>query len=245
MNPRVTAARLQGEPMRFAALATDYDGTLAKDGIVESQTVEALQRLRRSGRRAILVTGRTLPSLRGAFPCLREFDSIVAENGATLYNPVNGFEQVLAGGPSQALVDLLRERTSQPLEVGHVIVSTSHLEKQIVLDSIQELGLELQIIFNKESLMILPSGVNKATGLAAALQSLGLSSRNVAGIGDAENDHALLAACGFSAAVANAVPAIKNRVHLATKEPFGRGVVELIDELIANDLARYDGRHSV
>ena len=243
MNGRVAAARLQGDSMRFAALATDYDGTLAKDGLVEKQTIEALRRLRRSGRRAILVTGRTLPSLRGAFPCLAELDSIVAENGATLYNPANGSEQVLAAAPSEALVALLEERTKQPLEVGRVIIATSHLEKQIVLDSIQELGLELQIIFNKESLMILPSGVNKATGLAAALKSLGLSSRNVAGIGDAENDHALLAACGFSAAVANAVPAIKDRAQLATKEPFGRGVVELIDELIANDLAPHDGRH--
>ncbi|BCG96764.1 hypothetical protein MesoLj131a_56280 [Mesorhizobium sp. 131-2-1] len=36
--------------------------------------------------------------------------------------------------------------------------------------------------------MIVPSGVNKATGLAAALEDLRLSPRNVLAIGDAENE---------------------------------------------------------
>lgn len=228
--------------MRFAALATDYDGTLAKDERVDSPIIEALRRLRRTGRRAILVTGRTLASLRGAFPCLGEFDSIVAENGGTLYNPATSSERLLASGPPEALVDLLRKRTSLPIEVGHVIISTSQLEKQIVLETIQELGLELHIIFNKGSLMILPSGVNKATGLAAALKTLGLSVHNVAGIGDAENDHALLAACEFSAAVANALPTVKDRVHLVTTQGYGRGVVELIDQMAGDDLARHGER---
>ena len=40
--------------------------------------------------------------------------------------------------------------------------------------------------------MILPSGVNKASGLQAALQALGLSAETVIGVGDAENDHAFL-----------------------------------------------------
>src|SRR5579872_4606989 len=228
--------------MRFAALATDYDGTLAKDSLVESQTVEALRRLRRTGRHALLVTGRTLPSLRDAFPCLGEFDSIVAENGGTLYNPATNSERLLASAPPEALVTLLRKRTRLTIEVGHVIIATSHLEKQIVLDAIQELGLEMNIIFNKGSLMILPSGVNKATGLAAALKTLGLSVHNAAGIGDAENDHAFLAACEFSAAVANALPTVKDRVQLVTAHGFGPGVVELIDEMIETDLARHRGR---
>ena len=233
--------------MRFAALATDYDATLAKDGLVERETIEALRRLRRTGRRAILVTGRTLNNLREVFPSLAEFDSIVAENGGTLYNPSACAERVLANGPPESLVKLLRERTKLPFEIGHVIVATSQIEKQAVLELIQELGLELHIIFNKGSLMILPSGVNKATGLNAALKTLGLSIHNVAGIGDAENDHALLAACELSAAVANALPTVKERVHLVTKQGYGAGVVELIDEMIANDLARYDARlgHSV
>lgn len=49
--------------MRYVALATDYDGTLAHHGVVDGPTLEALRRLKESGRRLVLVTGRELPEL--------------------------------------------------------------------------------------------------------------------------------------------------------------------------------------
>ena len=89
--------------------------------------------------------------------------------------------------------------------------------------------------------MILPSGINKATGLAAALEEMGLSAHNVVGIGDAENDHAFLRAVGYGVAVANALPKLKETADRTTKGSRGAGVVELIDEIIALDagLARH------
>ena len=79
--------------MRFAALATDYDETLADEGIVSMAAIETLRRFRASGRRVILLTGRTFASLLEVFPCPDEFDIIVAENGATLYNPATKSEK--------------------------------------------------------------------------------------------------------------------------------------------------------
>jgi len=61
-----------------------------------------------------------------------------------------------------------------------------------VLTAIRDFGLELNIIFNKGSVMVLPAGVNKGSGLAAALHKMRLSPHNAIGIGDAENDHAFL-----------------------------------------------------
>lgn len=104
-----------------------------------------------------------------------------------------------------------------------------------MLKVIKKLGLELEIIFNKGAVMILPSGINKATGMAAALQDLGLSPHNVVGVGDAENDHAFLQACGCSAAVSNALPAVKNTADLVTRGARGKGVEELIGKLIKRD----------
>ena len=79
-----------------------------------------------------------------------------------------------------------------PLSVGRSIVATWEPNEGLVLQAIKELGLELEIIFNKGAVMILPSGVNKATGLVAALDELELSPHNVIGVGDAQNDHAFL-----------------------------------------------------
>src|SRR5262249_40942878 len=105
-----------------------------------------------------------------------------------------------------------------------------------VLDAIHELGLELQVIFNKGSVMVLPSGTNKATGLHVALDELGRAPRETVGVGDAENDHAFLAFCGCGGAVANALPLLKASADLVTAGARGAGVVELIDRLVANDL---------
>jgi hydroxymethylpyrimidine pyrophosphatase-like HAD family hydrolase len=129
-----------------------------------------------------------------------------------------------------------------PLSIGRVIVATREPHQAAVFDAIQALGLELRVIFNKGAVMVLPSGVNKATGLSVALEELGISPRNAVGIGDAENDHAFLSMCEFSAAVGNALPMIKQRADLVTAADNGLGVIEVIEELIANDLQKHSRR---
>jgi HAD superfamily hydrolase (TIGR01484 family) len=223
--------------MRYHALACDYDGTIALRGIVDEETLGALQDVRKSGRRLILVTGRELPDLMQTFPKVDLFDRIVAENGALLYRPDSREERILAEAPPKEFVDKLISHGAARVSTGRSIVATWSPHEITAVELIKEMGLELHVVFNKGAVMILPSGVNKATGLAAALQELGLSSHNVVGVGDAENDHAFLAECGFSVAVANALEALKKRVDWVTTGDHGRGVIELIDELISSDLA--------
>ncbi|TGU27646.1 HAD-IIB family hydrolase, partial [Mesorhizobium sp. M4B.F.Ca.ET.150.01.1.1] len=154
----------------FMALATDYDGTLAHDGLVTASTISALEKLKKSGRKLILVTGRELPDLKEVFPELSLFEKVVAENGALIYTPASEEERTISPSPSADLVDRLKKRGVKPLSVGRSIVATWEPHQTTVLDGIKKLGLELEIIFNKGAVMILPSGINKATGLAAALE---------------------------------------------------------------------------
>src|SRR4051812_9956933 len=223
--------------VRFVALACDYDGTLATDGQVGDDVLAALNAVRASGRRLVLVTGRELDELQQAFARLDLFDQVVGGNGALLYDPTTRQEQTLADRPSDAFIAALRARGVQPISVGRVIVATWHPHEQIVLDEIREQGLELQVIFNKGAVMVLPSGVNKSSGFQAALKTLGLSAHNAVGIGDAENDHAFLSLCECAVAVANALPTVKEHADLVTEGDHGAGVIELIDKLLADDLA--------
>ncbi len=222
--------------MRYLALACDYDGTLALDGRVDEQTLAALHRLRDSGRRLLLVTGRQVDDLLDTFPHVDLFERVVAENGAVLYRPASREEEPLADRPPGAFITALRKRGVDPISAGRVIVATWHPHETTVVDAIHELGLELQVILNKGAVMVLPSGVNKAFGLNAALNELGISAGNTVGVGDAENDYAFLSVCGFSVAVANALPWIKEQVDWVTSEDHGAGVTEVIDKLIASDL---------
>ncbi len=222
--------------MRFRAIATDYDGTLACNGRVAPQTIAGLEQWRESGGKLILVTGRELPSLRSVFSSLHLFDSIVAENGALLYDPLTGEERLLCPEVSCELVAHLR-RQGVPLSVGKCIVATVRPHDVAVLPAIRQLNLSLQVIFNNESVMILPRGTNKSTGLSAVLSDLGLLSQNVVGIGDAENDHDLLTLCGCSVAVANAIPALRQRADVVTHGSYGAGVLEVIHRLIDRNSA--------
>jgi HAD superfamily hydrolase (TIGR01484 family) len=223
--------------MYFLALATDYDGTLAHEGVVHESTIAALERLKLTGRRLILVTGRELPDLMRVFPAIELFDRVVAENGALLYKPASKEETPLAPPPPAAFVSALRERRVEPLSVGRSIVATWEPHEADVLDVIRDLGLELVITFNKGAVMVLPAGVNKATGLVAAAQDLDIALANVVGVGDAENDHAFLRACGCAAAVANALPAVKDEADVVLEGARGAGVAELVQRICRDDAA--------
>src|SRR5262249_16412289 len=66
--------RSGAKSMQYVALASDYDGTLAHDGSVEAGTIAALERLRASGRKLVLVTGREIDDLVRVFPSVALFD---------------------------------------------------------------------------------------------------------------------------------------------------------------------------
>ena len=218
--------------MRYLALATDYDGTLASHGRVAPETIDALRRLAATGRKLILVTGRRVDDLIDVFPEVAIFDRVVGENGPVIYRPQSGESRVLSAPPPKAFIEELRRRGVEPLTVGQVFVATEQPNERVVLDAIAELGLDLQVILNKGSVMVLPTSVNKATGLSAALEELGISPQDVVGIGDAENDEAFLAMCGRGVAVANALESLKARADQITQGENGAGVREVIEWLI-------------
>jgi len=228
--------------MRYLALVTDFDGTLAKNDALSANTESALQRLRVSGRRVILVTGRRLDDLLAVCPRPQLFDMIVAENGALLYIPGNREVRLLADPPPEALIRKLKALAVEPLEIGEVLIATLEPHRRTVQDVVWNLGLEMQVIGNRGSVMLLPAGTNKGTGLQHALHELGLSRHEVVGVGDAENDHSFLVLCECAVAVSNAAASIKEVTAFTTRAPNGRGVVELTDDLIATDLERMGGK---
>jgi len=229
--------------MRYHVLAADYDGTLAHNGRVSESTLAALRLLRESGRRLILVTGRQMSDLLEIFPeGLELCDRVVAENGAVIYDPSTKQTRALVDPPPPAFARKLSEAIGGSVQVGKVIVATWTPHEIAAVELINEMGLEMQVIFNKGAVMILPSGVNKASGLSAALNELGLSPRNTVGVGDAENDHAFLSISECGAAVQNALQSLKDRADVVTDGDHGAGVEELIDQMVKQDLASLNPR---
>jgi HAD superfamily hydrolase (TIGR01484 family) len=228
--------------MRYHVLATDYDGTIAWQGKVDNETIEALQKCKASSRKLILVTGRELDELLTIFPKYDLFDLIVAENGAIIFDPASKEEILLGEKPPENFINELKQKNVTPLSVGRVIVATWEPYEAMVLQAIHNAGIEYQVIFNKGAVMVLPPGINKATGLQEALDRLKISMHNVVAIGDAENDQAMFRIAECSAAVGNALVSIKKEATIITQKDHGAGVAELIASLIENDLAFADER---
>ncbi len=249
--------------MTYLALATDYDGTIANEGAVDAATLAALQRWRATGRRLILVTGRMLDDWLQVFPQYAPpelFDWVVAENGAVLYQPLSQTVKLLSDPPPAEFAQQLRQQIGDGSKIfaaadgefaqliqsgqlaaftgGRVILATWQPYDAEATALIQKLGLDLQVILNKRAVMILPNGIDKAFGLKVVLQALNLTPAQTVGVGDAENDLHLLKYCGFAAAVANALPAVKAEADWVAKGVRGAGVAELIDYLLAGEQAR-------
>jgi HAD superfamily hydrolase (TIGR01484 family) len=228
--------------MKWNILACDYDGTLAHDGVLDDATTEALDRFRSAGGRVLMVTGRELPDLQSVCHVLDKFEWIVAENGALLYRPADNFSKLLCAPAAAVLAQKLAEAGAQPLSVGRAIIATREPYETVVIELIKNLGLELQVIFNKGAVMVLPTGVNKATGLSVVLQEMEIEASTVVAVGDGENDHALLSMAGIGAAVSNAVPMLKKDADFVLRGARGDGVIELIDRILSTDLGEIPTR---
>ena len=222
--------------MRYQVVALDYDGTIAHHGRVSEETVESLRQLKASKRKIILVTGRELDELKSIFPEHLLFDRIVAENGALIYNPATLEEKLLGEKPPESFINDLKKQNVSPLSVGRVIVATWEPHQNTVLEAIKRSGIERQVIFNKGAVMILPAGINKAKGLSSVLKELNFSMHNVVAIGDAENDSAMLQAAECAVVVQNALPALKKTVDWVTNDDHGKGVIEMTNQLLKDDL---------
>jgi hydroxymethylpyrimidine pyrophosphatase-like HAD family hydrolase len=185
--------------MKFSVLALDYDGTIARNGRAHPAVLEAIREARARQIVIVLVTGRIMSDLRRVLAEQRLFDAIVAENGAVLAFP-SGRTRLLGRPPSRAFLDELY-RLEVAFEIGECVLEGDASAAPKILDAVRNLELPLMLVFNRGRVMVLPQGINKATGLREALNTLRLSLHNCIAIGDAENDFALLEACEIGVAV--------------------------------------------
>jgi len=185
--------------MKFGVLALDYDGTIARDGVLDPDVKAAIKEARGRGIVVIIVTGRILSELRKAAGDLDFVDAVVAENGAVLAFP-NGQSRLTGHLPPKVFFDELRHNGIE-FKSGQCIVEADAATAPRILAAIRKLELPLVMLFNRSRLMVLPPATSKGTGLREVLNTFRLSAHNAIAIGDAENDHDLLAECEIAVAV--------------------------------------------
>ena len=220
--------------MRFRLLATDYDNTIAFHGAVSAAAQDALERVHSSGRALALVTGRTRAELDAVFAAPSLFDVLVLENGALLEH--EGREELIGAPVPEPLVAAMRRSGLAPVAVGRTIVSTAAANAERLEEIIDALHLDLVLHYNRDSVMVLSPGVDKAVGLRRAATLLDVPMHDVIAVGDGENDCAMLRAAGAGVAVDNALQAVKDCADVVLTEAGPDGIRELCDSLVRSDL---------
>lgn len=220
--------------MALPVLASDVDGTLATFGRVPPEAFEAVERYRVAGGTVVLVTGRRVPELHKVFPGLVEaVDLVIAENGGVLLAQ-DGTTRALGAPLPQDLPRRLEEVGAREIDPGEVVVSFSSDDTEQARPVVPE---GWHVVLNKDRAMVLPVGVDKGSGLRAAMDVLGRPLEEVVAVGDGENDATLLAQAGWGVAVSDAVPALREQADEVTRGGASAGVVELLGRLLSEQPA--------
>jgi hypothetical protein len=207
-------------------LAFDFDGTVAVDGVVPPDVEAALEQCRLTGHALFLVTGRRFETV--SLGSLAElFTGIVWENGAVLFHTASGELYFPFGQLPPHVVDGLAG-AGIPMERGMAIAATWLPHDQAVWEVLRASGGGASVDYNKGAVMIAPMGTSKGAGLERLLTICGLSPRNVAAFGDAENDLSMLKLAEVAVAVSDAVPAVRDMADVVAAEPGPRGVLEIL-----------------
>ncbi|MEW6270986.1 MAG: HAD hydrolase family protein [Thermodesulfobacteriota bacterium] len=217
--------------MYCRVIACDFDGTGAAHGHLAAEVAAALHRARDAGITTLLVTGRVLEDLQVALVDFSAFDAVVAENGALLWFPEREHTVQLGSSPPEHFLGRLRE-AGIPFHAGAVVVGTWEGHAGQALTLIRESGLDLQLVFNRSALMLLPSGIDKAVGVRRALEELKRSERNMIVFGDAENDLPLFGVAEVAVAARGSLPAVAARADEQLSRPGGEGVAHYVETLL-------------
>jgi hydroxymethylpyrimidine pyrophosphatase-like HAD family hydrolase/CheY-like chemotaxis protein len=225
-------------------IATDFDGTLVRDGVVPPKTWDLLRQAKTAGLTLILATGRVLATFINTGPFSEIFEVIVAEDGAVVFFPrKNVVKQPFGSIP--ALVIQRIEELNIPIERGLSIVASRVPHDEAILKVMKELSVGATIEYNLGAVMLLPPGATKGAGVSYALQELGYSPHNLVACGDAENDYSLLELAELAVAVPHALPKIKALADIVLPEDPedpGTGINQLFRQILHRRLPAHRQR---
>jgi hydroxymethylpyrimidine pyrophosphatase-like HAD family hydrolase len=209
------------------ALALDFDRTLMPTaGGSYRFASRTLTEVRAMGLRVILVSGREYATLARIARHLGTIDAVVAEDGAVVDSPFAGRPKRFGESTGLRVRRRFAGASLRGVEYGQVVVSLPRRSARRAARLVSRLAVTFS--FNADRVMIVPRGVNKATGVRRAMKGMRLPPNAFAAIGDGENDLPLLRAAALSGAVRNAVSRLRAVADYTCRAAVGAGVREFV-----------------
>lgn len=223
--------------MKVRALAIDVDGTMTeKDGTISFDAANATRWLEGRGYKILFVSGRSAQETYSLSAFVGTTPVVVGENGGVIQRGPDHFR--IIGNKTNPLLayDFLSKRIPEvellpvtPRFTEVILDRTFSVEDAMGI--VEESGIPVSLVDSKYSYHLAQKGVNKASGLAIALSSIGIVPDECIAIGDSVTDVPLFEICGYSIALKNAEDDVKAKAKFITKNEMGSGTVEALDHV--------------
>ncbi len=229
--------------MRIKAISLDIDGTITyRDRRLSVDALKAIRLAENRGLPVMLVTGNSVPFAEAAAVFIGTSGPVIAEDGGALSFKGEGtmrkrvfltdmdeewilWSEVKRRYPEAVLSYSMHER-----KAGLVMMRTVPVEA--VREIIAELGLNLIAVDSGFAIHIKKPWINKGTGIEKACEFLGISPKEVAHVGDGENDLDAFRVVGYRIAIAQAPESVKEKADYITEKPYGDGGAEAIMHIL-------------
>jgi phosphoglycolate phosphatase (TIGR01487 family) len=229
--------------MKIKAISLDIDGTITfKDRRLSEDALRAIRLAESLGLPVMLVTGNSVPFAEAAAVFIGTSGPVIAEDGGALSLKGEGtmrkrvfltdmdeewilWSEIKRRYPGAVLSYSMMER-----KAGLVVMRTVPVEA--VREVIAELGLNLIAVDSGFAIHIKKPWINKGTGIEKACEYLGISPKEVAHVGDGENDLDAFGVVGYRVAIAQAPESVKEKADYVTQKPYGDGGAEAVMHIL-------------
>ena len=227
---------------RLKLVATDVDGTITiRRGslLLSIEAVEAIRKLERNGILVSLVSGNSVPVTAGLSRYVGASGPSVAENGCVVF--MNGrIYHVCKGRPSYRLVEKILElgfRESWQNQFRFHDLAFLHDSKEemaSLLPDVEEMARRegMRVLWSGYAIHVQPASGGKGRGLRFAAELAGVSSIEIAAVGDGDNDADMFEVAAFRACPIDASEKVKRMADYIASRPGGSGFAEIANHIL-------------
>ncbi len=228
---------------------SDVDGTLTPDrrtSMLDLEAIKMARELVRHGFYVVLVSGNSLPVLRGVSIYSGLGGYVVAENGASIYTdkPIRACRDCEAVDKAYKILldegDEFLDTWQNPFRLCDKALKWVGDERKALQKArsiLEEHGIDqVDVVTSGYAIHLYPRGCDKGSGIRAFLESMGLNKEAAYCVGDGQNDVPMRKSCGKLIAVSNADEALKKVADIITLKPSSEGFIEVAENILEGTL---------
>ncbi|CAB49649.1 phosphoglycolate phosphatase [Pyrococcus abyssi] len=221
--------------MKIKAISIDIDGTITyPNRMIHEKALEAIRKAESLGIPVMLVTGNTVQFAEAASILIGTSGPVVAEDGGAIsYRKKRIFlanmdEEWILWNEIRKRFPNARTSHTMPDRRAGLVIMRETIDVETVRKIIHELGLNLVAVDSGFAIHVKKPWINKGAGIEKACELLGIKPREVAHIGDGENDLDAFKVVGYRIAIAQAPDVLKENADYVTEKEYGEGGAEAI-----------------